>query len=247
MRAPMESQLGRSAPREVELTTTGRALVLCAWLLAAGALGAGVTLHIEAQRQSDAASNIDRGATATAVVDRLWRKKGDGKPAFAAFHFDVNGVRISGESRMQLSVWRELRPGSTVRVRYLPDNPHRFVIDGQRRGRLPFAVAYLVPTIPAFLAVLCAAAVRAQRTLLSEGRPARAVVTAVRKHQGTHGTSHREMVYEFPVLAGGVATGKAAASKAAEVGAAISVVYDPEKPERNRPYPFSLVTLHRES
>ena len=61
---------------------------------------------------------------------------------------------------------------------------------------------------------LCAAAVRQQRTLLSEGRPASAVVTAVRKHKGSHGAAHREIVYEFPVLAGTIANGKAAAGKA---------------------------------
>ena len=47
-------ELERSAPRDVGLTTGGRALILLAWLLAAGAVGAGVALYLEAQRQSDA-------------------------------------------------------------------------------------------------------------------------------------------------------------------------------------------------
>ena len=239
-------ELTRSAPRDVALTTGGRALIVVAWLLAAGALAAGIALHLEAQRQSDAAVDFDRRAVpATAVVDRLWRKSGDDQPAFAAFHFDAGGVRIEGQSRMQLSAWRGLRPGSTVAVRYLPDNPRGFVLAGARRNRLPFAVAYIVSSALAALALLCAAAVHRQRRLLSEGRSAPAVVTAVRKHQGSHG-SHREIVYEFPVLAGTMATGKAAASKTSEVGNRISVVYDPERPKRNRPYPFSLVTLDRE-
>jgi hypothetical protein len=73
------------------------------------------------------------------------------------------------------------------------------------------------------------------------------VVTKVNKSTGTHGTSQSEMVYQFRVLAGTIATGKAAAStKSAAVGSTISVVYDPERPTRNRPYPFSLVTLNRE-
>ena len=57
---------------------------------------------------------------------------------------------------MQLSAWRELRTGSTVPVRYLPDNPRRFVVAGQRRGGLPFAVAYVVSSVLAALALLCA-------------------------------------------------------------------------------------------
>lgn len=240
-------ELGRSAPRDVGLTTGGRTLMLLAWLLVAGALAAGVALYFEAGRQSESALDLDRrGVTANAVVDRLWRKTGDGKPAFAAFHFDASGVRIDGESRMQLSAWRELRTGSTIPVRYLPDNPRRFVVAGQRRGRMPFEVAYAVSSALAAMALLCVAAVRSQRTLLSEGRPAPAVVTAVRKHKGSHGSTHYAIVYEFPVLAGTIATGKAAAGKTAEVGTTISVVYDPEQPKRNRPYPFSLVTLNRE-
>jgi Protein of unknown function (DUF3592) len=239
--------LARSAPRDVALTTGGRVLMLLAWLLAAGALGGGIALHLEARRQANAALDFDRRAvTATAVVDRLWRKThNDEKPPFAAFHFDAGGARIESESRMRLSAWRQLRTGSTLPVRYLPDNPRQFMLAGERRNRLPFAVAYIVASALATVALLCAAAVRWQRRLLSEGRAAPAVVTAVRKHQGSHG-SHREMVYEFPVLAGTTATGKAHATKATEIGLPIAVVYDPERPTRNRPYPFSLVTLDRE-
>jgi len=247
-RHSLPPELSRSAPRDVSLTTGGRVLILCAWLLSAGALTAGVALHVEAQHQWKAAADFDRRALITsAEVDRLWRKKGDGKPAFAAFHFDVDGARIDGESRMQLAVWRELRTGSAVPVRYLPEDPRRFAIAGQRQRRLPFAVAYLVSAGLAALAFLSAVAVRRQRTLLSEGRTAPAVITAVRKLQGSHGKTHREIVYEFPVLAGSIATGKAVAGKTADVGTTISVVYDPEQPRRNRPYPFSLVTLHHDS
>lgn len=246
-RHALPPELERSAPRDVALTTGGRALIVLAWLLAAGALGGGAALHVKAGRQSDEAVDFDRrSVSASAVVDRLWRKSGDGNPASVAFHFDANGARIDGESRIPLGQWRRLSTGSTVPVRYLPDNPRRFVMAGQRRGGVPFAVPYVVAFILAAMALLCSAAVRWQRTLLSEGRSARAIVTAVRNHKGSHGATHREIVYEFPVLAGTKATGKATAGKTAEVGTTISVVYDPEQPKRNRPYPFSLVTLLRE-
>ena len=252
MRAPtghsLPSELERSAPRDVGLTTGGRALILISWLLAAGAFVAGVALYLEARRQSDAAIQFDRrSVTATAVVDRLWQKKGDGNPAFAAVHFEANGARIEGESRMQKSAWRELRTGSTVQVRYVPDDPDRFVLAGQRRkGGMPFAVPFVVSSILAAIGLLCVAAVRGQRTLLSEGRAASAVVTAVRKTHGSSGETQRVMDYEFRVLAGTIATGKAAATKATTVGTRLSVIYDPEHPKRNRPYPFSLVTLKHE-
>jgi hypothetical protein len=246
--SPLPWELQGSAPRSVRLTGGGRALVVLVWLLTAGAFSAGAALYAEAQRQWNAVQDIDRrGVPVPAVVDRVWRKNDDGKPAFAAFHFDANGTRIDGQSRMQISVWRELRAGSTVRVRYLPENPRRWVVDGARRGgRLPFWVAPLVSAALAAAAFLCAAVVRWQRTLLSEGRPARATVTAVKKHHGSHGEAHTVMAYEFQRFDGGTTTGKAAVSKPGPVGTKISIVYDSERPKRNRPYPFSLVTVDRE-
>jgi hypothetical protein len=240
-------ELERSAPRDVGLTAGGRVLNALAWLLAAAALVAGAALHIEARRQADTASDFDRrSVTASAVVDRLWRKTGDGKPAYAAFHFDVNGTRIDSESRMQLSAWRELRTGSTLAVRYLPDNPRQFLLAGQRRSRMPIALPYVVSFALAAIALLCLAPIHWQRRLLGEGRAARAVVTKVKQTKGSHGETHRAMEYQFRALAGTMTTGKAAASKQSEVGTTISVVYDPERPTRNRPYPFSLVTLKKD-
>jgi hypothetical protein len=235
--------LSRSAPRDVRLTGGGRALVVLAWLLAIAAIPAGVLLSREARRQSDAAQAFQqRGAIATAVVDRVWRKSGDGKPALAAFHFDAGGVRIQGETRMQLSVWRELRAGSTVPVRYLPEDPRRWVVEGSRAGgRLPLWVVFFVPGLLTVLGVACLAAIRRQRSLLMDGRAAPAIVTEIKKHHGKDGATHREIVYQFPLLSGGVGSGKASAPKTAAVGATICVIYDPDRPKRNHPYPFSLV------
>jgi Protein of unknown function (DUF3592) len=239
-------ELQRSAPRDVRLTAGGRALVILAWLLTAGALSAGAALYAEARRQSNAALEMDRrGVAAPALVDRVWRTNGDDKPAYVAFHFDAKGARIDGESRMQVPVWRELRPGSTVRVRYLPENPRRWAVTGERRNRLPFGVAYVVSLTLAAIALSCAAAVRWQRVLLREGRPARATVTAVTTQQGSH-SSQTVMAYEFSLFGGGTRTGKATVTKPPPVGTTISIVYDSDQPKRNRPYPFSFVTVDRE-
>jgi hypothetical protein len=235
------SGLTLSAPRDVRLTVAGRVLIVMAWLLSAGAITAGVLLYRETVRQADARNAIEtRGTTAQAFVDRLWRESGDGKPAFAAFHFFADGVRISGETRMQLGVWRQLREGSTLSIRYLPEDPRRWTIFGGRDGDLPMPVPYFVSSALGFLALMCGLAVRRQRWLLMEGRAAPARITQVRKHKGSHG-SHSDMQYEFPLLGGGVATGKARASRGAAIGGTICVLYDPDRPARNEPYPFALV------
>jgi hypothetical protein len=50
------------------------------------------------------------------------------------------------------------------------------------------------------------------------------------------------MTYEFPLLSGAVASGKAGTSaKPPAIGSVICVIYDPESPKRNAVYPLSLV------
>lgn len=236
-------ELMRSAPRDVRLTRGGRALVAVAWLLAIAGITSGALLYREARRQADAFASFDRGAVSTtAIVDRLWRKKGDGEPAYAGFHFVVNGERVEGQVRMRTSAWRELRVAGPLGVRYLPDEPDRWAVDGARDGPLAAPVAYVVATIPTVASLLCMAAVRRQRTLLSEGRAAPARITTLKKRHGSHGATHHEIRYEFPLLGGGMAAGRAAAPKSSVVGSTIFVVYDPDRPARNQPYPFSLVT-----
>jgi hypothetical protein len=237
--------LPRSAPRDVRLTGGGRVLMGLAWLLAAAAIVAGGLLYREASRQYTVSAAIDqRGVTTTAVIDRVWRKTDDGKPAFASFHFDAAGTRIAGETRMHLDAWRELRAGSIVRVRYLQEDPSRLRLDGARVKRLPFAIPYVVSGVLASIALLCAFAISHQRWLLMEGRLAPAVVTAITTHKESHGHSHCRITYEFPLLGGGVGSGKAGAPKGSAVGATIAVLYDPNKPGRSHPYPFSLVTAN---
>jgi hypothetical protein len=52
------------------------------------------------------------------------------------------------------------------------------------------------------------------------------------------------MRYEFSVLSGAVVSGRrSSSSKPPEIGSTIWVLYDPERPKLNRPYPLSLVRL----
>ena len=234
--------LSRSAPRDVRLTPSGRVLTVVAWLLATSSVPIGALLYREARREFEASATFARESVSTAgVVDRLWRKKGDGNPAFAAIHFDAADARISGEVRMRTSLWREQRVGAPIAVRYLPGNPQRWELEADPDDGMPIWVAYVVSAAIAILSLVCGALVRRQRTLLSNGRAAPGRITSLRKHHGSHGKSHHEIAYEFPLLGGGMAKGRATASKAAAVGGTICVVYDPDRPGRNQPYPFSLV------
>jgi hypothetical protein len=83
-----------------------------------------------------------------------------------------------------------------------------------------------------------------QRSLLMNGRAAAAVVTALRKERNSEGGHHQVMTYEFRLLTGATRTGtRQAPRKPPAIGAVICIVYDPERPSRNRLYPFSLVRV----
>jgi len=239
------SELTRSAPREVRLTSAGIVLLAISWVLGIAAVPLGMLLYAEARQDRDVTANLaSRGVQTAAVVDRLWREEDDGSSFRAAVYFDAGGSRIYGERRMQQSAWKRLSVGSTTTVRHLPEDPQRWVLAGERRDRLPVPIAFVISGIMISVAVICGAVVRWQRSLLQDGRPAPGVVTAFSMHKTTHGAAHREVRYEFPLLGGGKQTGKSSVSKPAAVGDAIWVVYDPDRPKRNKPYPFSLVRTY---
>jgi hypothetical protein len=217
-------------------------MMVIAWLLAIAGVPVGTLLYREALRQAAAATALDRGVTAPAVVDRLWQKKSDGKPVFAAVHFDAGGTRIEGERRMNTQAWKQLQIGSTVTVRYLPDDPRTWIMPGARGNTpMPIGISFLIAGLMGGLALLLSSVVRWQRALLTDGRAAPAIVTAFRSHKNSHGSTHRVIRYEFPLLGGGIEKGKASVSRSAAVGDTICIVYDPDRPARSRPYPFSLV------
>ena len=193
MRAPaspatfsLPPELERSAPRDVA-TDCRRPGADRRRLAAGGAAHSRPASRCISRRsgKSDAAADIDRrGVTATAVVDRLWRKNGDGKPAFAAFHFDANGARIDGESRHAAVGVARAAPGfdsagalSARRTRI--DSSSTASGGAGCRSSLAYVVSSLLARDRA---AVCRRGSLAANAARREGRPARAVVTEVHKH-----------------------------------------------------------------
>jgi hypothetical protein len=79
--------------------------------------------------------------------------------------------------------------------------------------------------------------VRTQKRLLERGRAAAGAVTRVATIK-----SNKLVEYNFVLPDGSTASGKGGGRRRAEeVGGEVTVIYDPENPKRNRPYPFDLV------
>ena len=106
---------------------------------------------------------------------------------------------------------------------------------------------WAIPLTVASLLVVAAALVwslRRQWILLSEGRAARARVTALKKVSSDKGKRYR-VSYEFQTLSGALQRSRCEIGKAPAIGAIIPVVYHRERPEWSATYPLRLVRPSR--
>jgi len=235
------SGLGRSRPRPTTLTGSGWALVAVAVILVSGAIASGVLLAREARRQSARLQAlIDTGAVTTGTVTRLW-SNGDNRDR-VAYSYVVNGVSYPSDRKVPRSRRAGMKIGDPIDVRYLLADPSIDEVNGHLpTNGIPAPLPWLVATGLLSLAAIFLFVIHRQRDLLTEGRPTPAVVTGVKKEGGPHG-GHWSMTYAFPLMNGTMASGKSSTSKKGPaVGSVFCVIYDPERPKRNRAYPFSLV------
>ena len=234
--------LDRSRPRDVKLTRAGHwllAVSLAMWFAALGAL-AGL-LQVSSDQADERRAFLERSVEGKAEVTRLWRTRGEGNPAWVAYRLDVGGAGYTGESRLRLPYWRQLRIGDRLPVRYLPSDPRVSHLSGREREPMPAFVPFLVGGALAVGAGVLLLPLRAERRLLAEGRAARARVTRHKKVQG-HGGHGTRIYFEFVTLGGRKVTGKAGPrQKPPAVGSEICVLYLPDEPRRSAPYPLSLV------
>ncbi len=236
-------ELARSGSREVALTGTGRAVAILAGAFMVGALAAGIALQRVSANQSEENTLLtERGMDVTATITRLWRTRDKDSRPMVTYQYTVGG-RIYGKSvGAPGQIWKGLKEGETLQIRYLPFQPRTSHPTGWDASQLPLWV-------PIFVAAMLAGAggfltfmlLRAMR-LLSEGRPALGVV--IRQARSSH--NKKIIYYEFPLLNGGIGKGKRGpAHRAIEVGEPLCVVYDRENPRFNVPYPMDMVRVRQ--
>ncbi len=231
-------KLDRSRPRPVRLTGAGLALLALAVTLVIGGALAGIALGVTAGRQAYEQRLLqERGANTDAHITRLWRRKGESRQYWMAYRFTAGGRTYERQAKTSLRVWRDLKLGSPLAVRYLPSNPESNYPRGHENKPIPAWLPYIVAAALAASGCLAPLPILSQRRLLSEGRAARGLVT--------HHTQAKEgnmIHYEFALLSGATAKGKSGPSKhPPAIAGAICVLYEPENPNRNAPYPLSLV------
>jgi hypothetical protein len=242
------SGLDRSRPRDVSLTATGVITLLLVGVLALGAIAAGIGLTALASRQAEEARLLrQEGLTADGRIVKLWRSRDKNRRPWAAYQFTHEEQAFERNSKIPYAIWKNLKVGTSYPVRYFPGRPELSHLEGLALRPLPMWVPIPIScalVLGGFMAVL---PVRRQRTLLMMGRPAAARITS-------HGKRHRSSkgsdlgvyyAYEFLLLNGSVSKGLAGPAKnPPAIGSVVPIIYDPDRPQRNAPYPFSLVRLN---
>jgi len=234
--------LGYSSLRPIQLTGSGIALLVVAAALLLGAVAAGIGLGTAARRQAkDHRLLQEQGLNTDAQITRLWSSTSkEDRRYWVAYRFTVQEREYVARKGVPPRIWQTLKAGSSLPVRFLPSNPkvnHPIEWD---ETPMPNWVPYLVFAVLAAIACLCAIQLRNQMQLLTEGRPAPGIVTGQRRTKD--GTVIR---YEFTLLNGATAKGRGQSRRPPAIGSPVCVLYDPENPRRNAPYPLSLVKLTR--
>ncbi|HEV3197511.1 MAG TPA: DUF3592 domain-containing protein [Bryobacteraceae bacterium] len=229
--------------REVQLSRQGIAVAVLAGILILGGVAAGIILERVGIQQSDEQSLLrEQGKDADATVTKLWRANDKERRPMVAYQFEVEGRMCRRSVSVPLRVWRSLAVGAPLAVHYVPSNPARNHPSDWEESTMPLWVPLLVGAMLAGIGAVLVLVLRRQLALLSEGRPAPAVIT---RYSSTE-DGQKNVHYEFPLMGGGLAKGKSGPKskrRLPAIGATICVIYDRENPRRNAPYPLEMARL----
>ena len=233
--------LGYSSLRPVGLTGGGIALLVVAAMMLLGAVAAGIGLGTTAKRQGKEHRLLqEQGVNTDAQITRLWRSTGKDQQHLVSYRFTVQEREYVARKGVPPRIWQTLRAGSSLPVRFLPSDPKVNHPSEWSDTPMPSWLPYLLSGGLVAIAFGVTIPLRIQMRLLTEGRPAPGVVTGQRRTKD--GTVLR---YEFTLLNGATAKGRGQSRRPPAIGAPICVLYDPENPRRNAPYPLTLVKLTR--
>jgi hypothetical protein len=171
-------------------------------------------------------------------------RRGDGSERRVRYRYDVSGRTFEGSIRLRAR--DGLQVGGRLPVVYLPDTPGAHYVQARGIRQVPI---WLVPIMPLGLvsgAMIAAHALLVQRRLVEDGRPAVASVTATKRVRHQHGSFYK-VTYEFRAMSGSSRHGSYEVRKGPpELGTPVVVLYDRERPERNKRYPVSLARVATE-
>lgn len=230
-------EVAGGGPREVRISGTGIVIAILATVFLAAALVGFVLLRDSVAREVARLNTWkEQGVDTTGAVVRLW-KTGDKEPRhMVAYRFSIGGARYTGEAAAPERIWQSLTEGASIVIRVVPATPALNHPSDWDMDVLPAFVPYLVLAIFGGGGTVLMILLRGQNYLLREGQAAPAIITRLsRNKQGM------EARYEFTQFNGAVIKGRGSVRQSnLSVGSGITVIYDPDNPRRNTPYPVEF-------
>ena len=172
------------------------------------------------------------GRETAGEIAKLW-SPGRGTHTKVRYSFTVNGILYTGEAQVPDRYIRSLRQSSVLSIRYLPANP---AVNNpsdwewsvfQKLNSFVAAVLMLVFGIVLFMPL------QGERKLSANGAPVSGIIT----NCSMRGRGGFLVKYEFRTQNGTVMKGSGWSQNALETGASICVLYMPQNPNQNQPYP----------
>jgi hypothetical protein len=210
------------------------------FLLGGPAFGIFINHEIQREKQRDRILS-DQGADTTATIVRVWREGGKNDTHMVSYSFTVDGREITGKASMRRITWIDLHEGDPLAIRYVPTSPDINHPASGASGSAPDWLPWMMVGVFVWPPFLFWALIRRESRLLSEGRPAPATVTQIRR------AKKLIAYYEFTLLSGQVMKGRSQIGRRSriEVGSPATVLYLPDNPRRNALYPLPLVKLQK--
>jgi hypothetical protein len=240
-------ELRGALPRDIELTTGGKATAFFAAILAAAAVIGAMLMSISYQQSREREAQREREAVFTsAEVTRIAVNRDDeGTRRTVTYAYEVDGRSFSGRQRLRRSDRRPLGTGDAITIGILPSEPATSWVRGYESSGFPLFVIPIVSLSLLGMAAGVAASLRRQWNMLSDGRVTLARVTNLKKVNSDKRRAYK-VTCEFQTLSGAPQSSRYETGKTPPpVGSVIPILYHRDNPKRTSAYPVPLVRTVR--
>jgi hypothetical protein len=228
----LPSELTGPLPRRIQLSRNSNYLPIVLALLIGITVITGFLYgkHVVNLMQQRSALHQD-GVEVQGEITSL-KRAGRG-PEVVRYTFTANGGTVSGMADMPFELVQSFEESTVIKILYLPSNP---AINHPAAWEWSLSSEWLVIFIlicPPTLFIVMFTSIYRKRKLLIWGKPVTGIVTNCR----VSGRGRISIEYEFRTETGAQVRGSGNSPVQQKIGACICVLYLPQNPRRNLPYP----------
>lgn len=229
------SELNWPPPRRVRSSPAGvRSAFFAAAVVVLALAGSSLLCMKGAHQFQNRAALRNEGIEATAHVTGFSHAGKHGGILVVNYSFVINEISFTGKADVPKVLEQDIQQSPTLPIRYLPANPTVNQPVAWDQPPISSWLMLLLPMLPVTIGILMLLSDRRERRLLAEGLPAIATITkSYLLSKGGYQSN-----YEFRTENGSVETGTNSFVGPPEIGTSFCVVYLPQNPKRNLPYPL---------